>query len=117
MKLRLNRWFLTVVFALGASRALPAWATSGTITGSVTLIKAQQFAVGNTFIELSATTTVGQCIKDGAKTMILLPDDDKGKQMYSMAEAALLAGKTLTAFVDDGGSSTYCAASYITISP
>jgi hypothetical protein len=101
--------------------AAPAFATNGTITGGVNVITAQATAVGNTFIELSSTVTIGHCNKDGgnSETLILIPDDDRGKQMMSIAQAALLSGKTVKALVDDGGASggTYCFASWLSISP
>jgi hypothetical protein len=100
--------------------ATPAFATNGTLTGTVNLITSQATAAGNTFIEVSSTATIGKCNKDGnSETLILIPDDDRGKQMMSIAEAALLSGKTVSALVDDGAatSGVYCFASWLRIVP
>jgi hypothetical protein len=100
--------------------AAPAFATNGTLAGTVTQIKSQATGVGNTFFELTSTATIGKCNKDSnSETLILIPDDDRGKQMLSIVEAALLSGKSMSASVDDGGSTVgvYCFASSVVITP
>jgi len=120
MKNTVIRTISALAFGFAATIAASASATSGTVTGKVSVIQIQSTASGNNYFTLNATTSVGKCIKSSNnQVMALIPDDDRGKAMISVVDAALLAGKTVQVWVDDKGSasSTYCFASWIQMIP
>jgi hypothetical protein len=114
-----TRFLAAVALAVVATTAIPASATTGTISGMVNRIKVQDDSVGDSWFTLSSATTVGQCLKNGTtpNTLILFPNNDRGKQMLSTVQAAWLAGKTMTVQLDDGntGSDVYCYAKWLTV--
>lgn len=97
-----------------------ASAASGSIGGTVTIIKTQDTAAGNTYFQVNSTVHVGQCVFDGTnRTLVLIPDNDRGKQMFAVVQAAMLAGKNVSVFLDDGNSpsAVYCFAKNVVITP
>src|SRR5262245_51235822 len=98
MKLISARLIAALALLCASLMPLPASAgTTGSITGTVALLKAQQ--PGDSFFLLTSSTRVGSCAIDGSsqRTLILFPDTDHGKQMFAMVQGALLAGKSVTA--------------------
>jgi hypothetical protein len=116
MKKILIRTVSTLALGIVATFAAPASATSGYFSGTVRYIKIQSTGSGGSFFTLNSTTTVGNCAKDGSNTLALFPDDDRGKAMISVVNAALLSGKSITVMVDDRNG-PYCLASYVVLAP
>ena len=111
MRKVIARSLAAAALAVVVTIATPASATTGAISGKVLRIMLQNTAGSSSFFVLSGTNTVGNCISDNSHTLALFPDNDRGKQMLSLVQAAWLSGKSLTVTLDDTvATSNYCFA-------
>jgi hypothetical protein len=111
MRKVIARCLAAAALAVVVTIATPASATTGTISGKVIRILVPSTGNGSSFFMLSGTNIVGNCTNDGSHTLALFPDDDRGKQMLSLVQAAWLSGKSLTVTLDDNVATTnYCFA-------
>ena len=97
-------------------------ASADDITGTLTTLKIQAQASGNSFFTMNQDlpyyglrpVIVGKCLSPTG-SLFLIPDDDRGKAMIAILLGAWLSGKQITAGMSDGGSPTpkYCFVSYV----
>jgi hypothetical protein len=119
MKILSPRAIAIFSLLLVSGLALPAFATNGIITGTVFVLNPQDTTAGNSYFELATTVRVGTCITDGSNhTLALIPDNDRGKQIFALVQSALLAGKNVAVTLDDTVTNAgYCFARAVTVSP
>jgi hypothetical protein len=97
----------------------PASATAGE-TGAYSVIllanHSSRYTVKDWFA-LNTTTTYGSCgTVGGSRTPFKILDDDRGKKMFALIEAAYLSGKLVKVAWDDADKvDGYCVARYITL--
>jgi hypothetical protein len=86
----------TLCLATGAAEADPV-----TLVGPVAQLNTSiDNAHGNTFFTVADATKVPGCLESNGLTMALIPDNERGKQLFAMVIAASLSGKTLHLTVD-----------------
>ena len=68
---------------------------------------------------LNTTSTFGTtCAGWGGRIVFIIQDDEKGKKIYSIIQAALLSGRTISAAINDTKTSGgYCYVQYVTVGP
>jgi len=106
-----NKIRISAALALGlvSAAAAPASAATTPLYGPVQMIVlGYDNNVNNTYFAVADTTDVTGCAKDGAYTMALIPDTDRGKQMFSLVQAALLSGRSLHVELDPALGGPYC---------
>lgn len=102
------------VLALGLAGTIAhtSHAVTSTISGKVLSLEVKSAASGNNNVQISSTQLVGKCVVDGSTghLVAVIPDGDRGKEMLSLLEAALLSGKPVALTVTDGDAATsvYC---------
>jgi len=89
-----------------------SYATEGSVTGKIYSLEIKSPAKGGNNVQVNSNQTVGNCVADGSTGHIVavIPDNDRGKAMISLLEAALLSGRVVSVSVDDNNatSGVYC---------
>jgi len=102
---------ISALLALGLACAVatPASATTTALVGPVQMIViGYDNTISNTYFELADTNKVTGCANDGTYTLALIPDTDRGKQMFALVQAALLSGRSLHVELDPALGGPYC---------
>ena len=88
-----------ITFCLLYTSTILVHAESGTVSGSVTLIRSQE-TVGQTFFQLDVAQA-GTCGTYGNKVIFLIEDTNRGNEQFSIVLAARMSGTQVTVSFDD----------------
>jgi hypothetical protein len=114
-KWKLSLLLVAVLSAVGGV----AQATQEAHLGKVQFIRSHDISVSlDWFAVDTATSTSTTCPSSLGFVVFRLRDDDRGKRMLSLVTAAMLAGKTIQVYIDDGLKDPlgYCYVRYIDVS-
>ena len=119
MKRTLSAIAATFIVLASFNLPSPVFAAAAAITGSVKLIKVHAQGVGGNFFVLNTGTPIGRCNMTEGGVMFIIPDNDRGKQMLSLVQSAMLSGKQIEAHADDKGatSNVFCDAVFVVLRP